>query len=93
MARIEKINPSQTSRWPWNLSIGTVSVTHEMRTWLKDMHGHDDVFRDERTQNWHNSATDEPDEHEDIVYLLWGPGYIQFKHEEDMIAFILRFSG
>lgn len=92
MSKIEKIEPTNTSRWPYNLRIG-LEATDEMRAWLIEAFGHGDVYNDETTQSWYSSATDEPDEYEDIVYFLWGPGYIQFKHEEDMIAFVLRFSG
>ncbi len=91
MSQIEKIAPSDKARWPYNLRIG-VHVTDEMRRWLIEAFGHDDVYNDIETQTWLSSKTDEPDTH-DIVYFLWGPGYIQFKHEQDMVAFVLRFSG
>ena len=94
MAKLEKIKSSEDSRWPFNLKImDIVSVTDEMRKWLVEAHGHGDVYYDADKELWYSNATDEPDNYKDIVYFLWGPGYVQFKHEEDMIAFVLRFSG
>ena len=93
MTRLTKIEPTEKSRWPFNLRVygGTGD---EMRDWLVESHGHGDCYNDEATQTWFHSRTSIPHKKDvDIVYFLWGPGFIQFKHEEDMVAFILRFSG
>ena len=76
-------------RWQHNLFIGD-NPTKEMHRWCKEAFGHGDVFT--RDGVWHDSQTEEPVK-EEAVYFFWGPGNIQFKNEDDMIAFVLRFSG
>lgn len=86
MSQIEKINAAG-SKWPHNLFIGY--YTEEMSKWLVENFGHGDVFL--RDEVWYSHKTQKPIE--DVLYFCWGPGHIQFKYEQDLISFVLRFSG
>lgn len=94
MVELKKFDASDgahRSRWAHNVSVEySESQTEKMNKWLIENLGHDDVFI--RDGIWVSSNTREPIEKE-VLYFFWGPGYIQFKYEQDMIAFILRFSG
>lgn len=87
--------------WPYNLSLDVGEDSHFARLrfretykimaeWLKESYGHGDVFQ--RDGAWLSQKTEDPVNVE-IKYFFWGPGCIQFKYEEDMIAFVLRFCG
>ncbi len=76
-------------KWPWNLSINVFEYK-EYIEWLKECCGHGDVFQ--RDGIWLSQETEDPIDDE-IRYFFWGPGCLQFKYEDDMIAFVLRFCG
>ncbi len=76
----------EAAKWPHNL---TVKRTLEMSRWLYKNLGHGDVFF--RDNVWMSSSTEKP-LGKDAVYFFWGPGCIQFKYEEDMVKFVLRFA-
>lgn len=75
--------------WPHNLALNS-SEYGSMVEWLKEFCGHGDVFQ--RDGTWLSQKTEDPVNVE-IRYFFWGGNCIQFKYEEDMIAFVLRFCG
>lgn len=75
--------------WPYNLKF-EMTEFEIMLEWLTKMHGHGDIYT--FNGKWLCQKTEKPIDTE-IRYFFWGHGRVQFRYEEDMVAFILRFSG
>lgn len=75
----------QGALWQNNLHIGI--ATNEMRIWLFENLGHQDPMKEEQRNKKYKRV-----DKDKYSYFFWGDGHIQFKIEEDMVKFILRFA-
>ncbi len=89
MSIIKRYAGSVNAAWPHNLTFD-IDDYENIVEWCKITLGHEDVFKLDDV--WLSHKTEEPIVVE-VRYFFWGHSFIQFKYEEDMVKFILKFSG